>query len=205
MKLYLVRHAQSEANVRGELDTALPGPPLTELGAQQAGELAGRLAGEPVVAVYSSRATRARQTAEAVATARDLEVQVIDGVQEVAAGDMEGRADRSSIDAYLEVFGSWTRGELALRMPGGETGQQVRRRFRDAVAEIDAKHRQANPDGIAVLVCHGALMRLGSEWLADNVRPEVADKELLPNTAVVEMASTAEGGWHCVSWSGLVM
>lgn len=172
---------------------------------QQAADLAERLAGEPVAAVYASRATRAQQTAEAVATAQDLETQVIDGVQEIAAGDMEGRTDRPSIDAYLGVFGKWARGELAVRMPGGETGEQVRRRFRDAVTEIGAKHRQADPDMIAVLVCHGALMRAGSEWLADNVRPEVADKELLPNTAVIEMASTADDGWHCVSWSGLVM
>lgn len=172
---------------------------------QQAQGLAERLAAEPIVAVYSSRATRARQTAEVVATAGDLEVQVIDGVQEVAAGDVEGRTDRPSIDAYLEVFGRWARGELAVRMPGGETGEQVRRRFGDAVAEIGAKHRQAHPDGIVVLVCHGALMRMGSESLADNVRPEVADKELLPNTAVIDMESTTDGGWHCVSWSGLVM
>lgn len=205
MKLYLVRHAQSEANVQGALDTAPPGAPLTELGVQQAEDLAERMAGEPVAAIYSSRATRARQTAQAVATARDLEVQVIDGVQEIAAGEMEGRTDRPAIDTYLGVVGPWARGELGLRMPGGETGEQVRRRFLDAVSDIGVKHRQADPDGIVMLVCHGALMRLGSEWLADNVRPEVADKELLPNTAVIEMVSTAGGGWHCVSWSGLVM
>lgn len=205
MRLYLVRHAQSEANVRGALDTALPGPPLTELGVQQARDLAGRLGEERIVAVYASRAIRARQTAEAVAAARALEVQVVDGVQEIAAGDLEGRTDRPSIDTYLGVLGPWARGELAVQMPGGETGAQVRRRFRDAVTEIGDKHRQAHPDGTVALVCHGALMRLGSEWLADNVRPEIADKELLPNTAVIELESTTTGGWHCVSWSGLVM
>lgn len=205
MKLYLVRHGQSESNVRGALDTAPPGAPLTELGVEQARDLAGRLAGEGIVAVYASRATRARQTAAAVAAAQDLEVQVVDGVQEIAAGDLEGRTDRESIDSYLGVIGPWARGELGVRMPGGETGEQVRRRFHDAVTEIGDKHRQAHPDGAVALVCHGALMRLGSEWLADNVRPEVADKELLPNTAVIELESTAPGGWHCVSWSGLVM
>lgn len=203
MKLYLIRHAQSEGNVRGALDTALPGPPLTELGRQQAEALTQRLSGDPVVAVYASRAIRAQQTAGAVAAAADMEVQVIDGVQEVAAGDLEGRTDREAIETYLGTLGPWTRGELTRRMPGGETGEQVRARFLGAVEEVTAKHAEIHPDGIVVLVSHGGLMRLGGEWLADNIRPEIADKELLPNTAVVELESRAEGGWHCLRWADL--
>lgn len=203
MKLYLIRHAQSEGNVRRALDTALPGPPLTELGMEQAAAVARRLSGEPIVSVYASRAMRARQTAQAVAAAVDLEVQVIDGVHEVAAGDMEGRTDSEAIETYLGVLGPWTRGELTRRMPGGETGEQVRARFLGAVDELAAKHAETHPDGALALVSHGGLMRLGGEWLADNVPPEVADKELLSNTAIIELDSRPSGGWHCRRWADL--
>ena len=43
MKLLLIRHAESESNVRKVLDTALPGPPLTHLGHRQAAALATKI------------------------------------------------------------------------------------------------------------------------------------------------------------------
>src|SRR5699024_11940185 len=145
VRLYLVRHAQSESNVRGALDTAPPGAPLTELGTEQAAELGQRLAGAPIVAVYSSRATRAQQTAAAVARARELEVQVIDGVHEISAGELEDHTDSRSIETYQHVIGQWAGGALDVRMPGVETSREVRDRFLGAVQCLYAKpkHTQA--------------------------------------------------------------
>lgn len=205
MRLYLVRHAQSASNVRGALDTAPPGASLTELGEQQAADLGDRLADARLTAVYSSRATRAQQTAAAVAAGRELEVQVIDGVQEISAGDLEARTDRESIDVYQGVIGQWAGGELAVRMPGGESGVEARERFLDAVGELGAKHDQAPDDWGVVLVCHGALLRLGGEWLADNITPEITRRELLPNTAIIELERSSSGGWHCARWADLAL
>ncbi|WP_158888496.1 histidine phosphatase family protein [Amycolatopsis anabasis] len=201
MKLYLIRHAESTANVRKALDTALPGPPLTDLGQQQAAALANDLSGEPIVAVYASHATRARQTAAPLAAALATEVQLVEGVHEVGVGDLEGRTDRESMMAYVNVVHPWTRGDLSGSMPGGESGLQVRDRFVTAVAELRAKHEPADPDGVVALVSHGGVIRLGAEWLADNVRPEVADEGLIPNTGIVVLETTPDG-WHCVSWVG---
>ena len=202
MRLYLVRHAESTANVRKVLDTALPGPPLTDLGQLQAQALAERLGGEPIAAVYASRATRAQQTAAPLAAALTLEVQVIDGVQEVFVGDLEGRGDREALMAYAGTVHPWTRGDLAVSMPGGESGEQVRARYTAAVAELREKHEG---DEAIALVSHGGAIRLAAEWLADNVRPELADQGLIPNTGIVELDSRADGGWTCVSWAGTEM
>jgi broad specificity phosphatase PhoE len=79
----LARHGQTTANSQNILDTRLPGHPLTEAGHQQAADLAQRLADEPVVAVYASRALRARQTAQPVAARHQRTVQILDGVHEV--------------------------------------------------------------------------------------------------------------------------
>jgi probable phosphoglycerate mutase len=46
LRLLLVRHGQTESNVNVVLDSLPPGPPLTQLGRQQAAELAERLAAE---------------------------------------------------------------------------------------------------------------------------------------------------------------
>lgn len=202
MKLYLVRHAQSEANVRKIIDTALPGPPLTELGREQAQALAEKFAEEPIEAVYASRATRAQQTAAPLADALALEVQVIDGVQEVSVGDLEGRGDSEALRLYAETVRPWTQGDLSVSMPGGESGLQVRERYTTAIGELRAKHEQSAE--AIVVVSHGGAIRLGAEWLAGNVRPELADQGLLPNTGIVELETSGEG-WRCLSWAGLPM
>ncbi|GAB2980528.1 histidine phosphatase family protein [Amycolatopsis acidiphila] len=202
MKLYLVRHAESTANVRKVLDTALPGPPLTDLGQQQAQTLADRLSGEPIAAVYASRATRAQQTAAPLAAALTLEVQVIDGVHEVGVGELEGRGDVEALKTYAGTVHPWTRGDLAVAMPGGESGEQVRTRYLAAVADLRAKHED---DAAIALVSHGGAIRLAAEWLADNVRPELADQGLIPNTGLVELESVPGAGWHCLTWVGAEM
>lgn len=200
MRLLLIRHGQTEGNVRGALDTALPGPPLTELGRRQADDLAARLAGEPVVAVYASQAIRAQQTAAPLAARFSLDVQVVDGVHEVAAGDLEGATDHDSIRTYMDTVRRWTLGELTPSLPGGESGTSVRTRMLDAVGRLRAKHEQADPDGVVALVSHGGAIRLSAEWLAANVHADVANAALIPNTGLVELEARPDGQWHCLTW-----
>lgn len=205
MQLYLIRHAQSEANVGNILDTALPGPPLTDLGREQARTLARTLADEPVVAVYASHALRAQQTAAPLAGALALDVQPLEGIHEVGVGDLEGRGDPASIEAYLAVAREWTRGDLSVSMPGGESGYDVRTRYTTAIAEVRAKHEPSDPDGVVAIVSHGGAIRLNAEWLSDNVRPELADQGLIPNTGVVVLETLPGEGWTCLTWAGVPM
>jgi broad specificity phosphatase PhoE len=200
VRLLLIRHGQTDGNVRGALDTALPGPPLTELGQAQAVDLAARLAGEPVVAVYASQATRAQQTAAPLAERFGLDVQVVDGVHEVVAGDLEGATDHGSIRTYMDTVRRWTLGELTASLPGGESGTSVRTRMLDTVGRLRAKHEQVAPDGVVALVSHGGAIRLGAEWLAPNVHADVANAALIPNTGLVELDARPEGRWHCLTW-----
>jgi broad specificity phosphatase PhoE len=75
-RLVLARHGETSSNVAHRLDSRPPGAPLTERGHAQAAALAEVFAGQPVVAVLSSVAVRAQQTAAPVAAALGLEVQV---------------------------------------------------------------------------------------------------------------------------------
>lgn len=74
-RLLLIRHGQTTSNIRHALDTALPGAALTELGWSQAHAAGERLARErdseqdTPLALLSSQALRARQTAAGIATA----------------------------------------------------------------------------------------------------------------------------------------
>ncbi|HEY2697760.1 MAG TPA: histidine phosphatase family protein [Pseudonocardiaceae bacterium] len=197
LRLMLVRHGQTESNVRKALDSRPPGPPLNLVGQQQAAELAADLANEPVVAVYASVAVRAQQTAEPVAAKHGLEVQVVPGAQEVFVGDLECNTDEASVQKFFHVFSAWAEGDLSVPMPGGETGRQARDRFERVIADIRAEHRE----GVVVLVSHGGILRLVAPMLAANLTPDTTKFALLPNTGRIVLDDGP--AWRCVEWTGL--
>lgn len=198
LRLVLARHGESIANAEGILDTRLPGYPLTEKGHCQAAELAARLAGEPVVAVYTSRALRARQTARPIAARHGLAAQVFDGMHEVFVGDLEGRRGPDAHDRLHELYRIWYGGDLEAARPGGESAKQVLDRYLAGVAAIRSAHR----DGTAVLVSHGAATRLAVVALAANVPGSFATQRLLSNAATVLLQADGSG-WRCLRWDDI--
>ena len=198
LRLVLVRHGETTANAEGILDTRLPGHPLSEEGHRQAAELAQRLAGEPVVAVYASRALRAQQTARPIAARHGLAAQVLGGVHEAFIGDLEGCRAPDAHRRLHELYRTWHYGDLEAARPGGESGKQVLSRYLADVAAIRSAHR----DGTAVLVSHGAATRLAVVALAANVNGSFAAPRLLSNAATVLLQADGTG-WRCLRWDDI--
>lgn len=199
MRLILIRHGQTPSNVRRLLDTAMPGPALTDLGTEQAQALVPALAEERLEAIYSSTALRAQQTAQPLADERALELQVREGVREISAGELEMAGDLPSIKKYLKVVFSWLIGEPELRMPGGETGTEVLNRFDEVVKEVlDAGHSSA------AIISHGAMIRIWAASRAANADLQNPQKYDLSNTGVVILDyqnDDTERPWQLVSWT----
>lgn len=63
MRLILIRHGQTPSNVAFLLDTAVPGPGLTDLGEKQAAALPQTLADVDIDLLYVSTLTRTQLTA----------------------------------------------------------------------------------------------------------------------------------------------
>jgi broad specificity phosphatase PhoE len=198
LQLLLVRHGQTSANVARALDSKPPGAPLTDEGHAQAAAIAARLSTSPVVAVYASTAIRAQETATHIASPHGLPVAVVEGLQEVFAGDLEGLTGEDALRAFVGVYDQWTSDDLDARMPGGESGAEIKARYLAAVSSICARHA----DGLIVLVSHGGAIRLAAEWLADNVDGRVANIGILPNTGHVLLEADGDT-WHCLEWTGL--
>lgn len=190
LRLVLARHGQTDANLARALDSAPPGAPLNELGHAQAAALGGRLAAEPVTAVHASRAIRAQQTAAPVAVAHGLPVGVLDGVQEVFVGDLEGRSDGPARERFDLVYTAWGRGDLDARLPGGESANDLRARFLPALAQVTA-----GAAGTVVLVSHGAAIRLAAAALLG----DTAETRYVPNTGLVILREDP-GGWVLEHW-----
>ncbi|RYV50214.1 histidine phosphatase family protein [Pengzhenrongella frigida] len=197
MRLILVRHGQSPSNVQHLLDTAEPGPGLTDLGHAQAAALGPELAAELVDAVYASSLVRAQQTAGPLARALGLPIHIRAGIREISAGELEMRGDVTSVERYLSTVFAWPAGDLARRMPGGENGTEVLARFDAVVAEVAGAG-----DRTALMVSHGAAIRVWTAARARNIDVSFAATHTLTNTGVVILEGDPVRGWHVVSWTG---
>lgn len=193
-RLVLARHGQTASNVAHRLDSRPPGAPLTELGHAQALVLAESLAGTDVVAVLSSVAVRARQTATPVAAAHGLAVDVRVGLHETDAGDFEDRNDDAAHNGFGRVYGAWHTGDLDVPMPGADTGRQVLARVVPVLDSLRPRLAQ----GTVVVVSHGAAIRLVGAVLG-GVDGRFAVSTRLGNTETVVLEPVGSG-WRCLRW-----
>lgn len=204
MRLMLIRHGQTPANVLGQLDTARPGPGLTPLGERQAAMVPPALRDTGIAAIYASTLLRTQLTAEPLATGRSLDIQVLDGLQEIEAGSLEKHSDRTSVQRYLKAAFAWGSGDLDARMPGGPDGNAFFERFDSAIAAVadEAGSGSAVDLPTAAVFSHGAAIRVWTAARARNVPPAFAGIHELDNTGVVELTGSPEAGWTLVSWAG---
>ena len=196
MRLILIRHGQTASNVGGHLDTAVPGPGLTELGHEQAAVLPHALAGERIEAIYVSSQVRTHLTAAPLATALGLTPIVREGLREISAGDLEMRNDRDSVMTYLSVVRGWS-ADRSARMPGGENGHEVFERFDAVVREIAGSGVHT-----AAIVSHGGMLHCWVPAVALNVDAEFSAAHQITNTAVIVLNGTPADGWQVESWVG---
>ena len=193
MRLLLLRHGQTVANVNGALDTAVPGLELTELGRRQAGAAAWALADEGIEAIAVSTATRTGQTAAPLAEALGSTPAAYDGLREIAAGDFEMRHDQEALEGYLGTIGGWLEGDLGRPMPGGETGTEFLRRYDAAMARICSTASQT-----VLVVTHGAAIRA---WVTHRATGDHAPAhEPLHNTGCIRLEGSLEEGWSITAW-----
>ncbi|HZX68010.1 MAG TPA: histidine phosphatase family protein [Candidatus Elarobacter sp.] len=139
-ELHVVRHADAvpESDDAFTVYDDYEAHPLSPRGHAQAEALAERFAESGVTAVYASPVRRASETAEAIAGALGLRVQIEPGVTEItigAAGDAMTLRDRLAWLAMIAMRdGSWN------GIEGTEPSAQVRARMLAALDAIAARH-----------------------------------------------------------------
>jgi len=192
--LTLVRHAQSEGNASGLIDTSTPGPELTAKGWCQATGAAGQLSPNHYDGVYASSMIRTQQTATPTAQALGEPVDVLPGLREIEAGQYEGQPE-SNAQNYMAAPLQWLHGDRNAKIPGSLDGNEFEARFNDAVRQIYESGDQ-NP----VVFSHGAAIML---WVLMNVRnsdPSLLTGKPLPNIGHVIVKGNPSEGWTLTDW-----
>lgn len=196
--LHLVRHGQTTSNVLKRLDTALPGAGLTDFGARQATRYALERPQTSSPVLISSAAKRAQQTAELIGSVWTVQNRVLDGLYEVQVGDLEDEFSEDAHQVFATTVRSWFDGETSVRLPGGESLDDVYERYLPVVDDI-ADTFLSGPDATDVhLVSHGAAIRLIAARLV-GMPAEFSLKHHLQNTGSIELTRTPDG-WACLRW-----
>ncbi|MGZ4797958.1 MAG: histidine phosphatase family protein [Acidimicrobiia bacterium] len=154
MELVLVRHAEPIRIGPEESGGEAVDPELTRRGYDQAVRLGAWLGVEPVHHVVSSPLRRAVETAQPVADAHRLEVEVVDGLQEWDANadhyiPMEELREAKDDRWAAMVEGRW-------EDYGGENPERFRARIVPAIDGIIDAH----PGETVVVVCHGGVINV---------------------------------------------
>jgi probable phosphoglycerate mutase len=153
--ILLARHGETDDNrepirIQGSRDT-----PLNDAGRRQAAELAERIGGEGIQALYSSQLRRAYETAEIVGAHLALQPRVDPRFAEADRGELEGLRWRDVAASDPQLYAAWRAADDSFRFPGGESLREQLERVIAALADVRAAGELP-----ALVVCHGGTIRV---------------------------------------------
>ena len=174
MKVFLVRHGESEGNVIHEInDNPLRIVNLTEKGRAQAEAVSGIFRMTRFTHAYTSEFPRARQTAAILLRGHKLDLLI----------DARLNERRSGMDGYpVASFNDLVRDDpVHFRPERGESFLELMERQRSFLDEISTRH----PDGTALAVSHENPIVAAKALLADD--PEQVVRDSIANCGWVEL------------------
>ena len=136
MRLWLVRHGETEANVAGLYSGHAP-TPLTERGIAQAQTLGRLLRNVPVDNVLCSELERARHTTQLVLGDREVAVRNMPELNEMFFGDWEMRHHRDLAREDAENYAVWCNDWQNATPTNGEGFQAFSMRVERFIAQLD--------------------------------------------------------------------
>ena len=187
MKMYVLRHGESEANKNDE--HAGWGPvPLTELGRSQAAAAGRLLDGIAFDKVYVSDIVRTRQTAQEALLGYEFK---LDGrIREFNSGSLVGRkvaeCEASLGEPYLRA-----RREKDYTAYGGENAEMVQRRVDSFMKDMELEEA-AGTECIAVVSHEGAILSM----LYYVFQCRLPEKSVLIGNCSVTKLECVHGEWR---------
>ena len=146
--IMLIRHGETEWNkeeiFRGRADIE-----LNETGLKQAQLLAQYLAYQKIEAIYSSPLKRALKTSDMIAGYQDVKVDIASELIDFDYGEWQGLSHDAVRRRYDLLYKEWLKNPHLVKIPKGETLNDVRVRALRLVDRIISKHK-----GTVALVSH---------------------------------------------------
>ena len=139
-RIVLVRHGETDWNreqiFRGRADV-----PLNATGLKQARATGEALKRHRIEAIYSSPLSRAMETAKTIAAFHpEITVRGTEGFTDIDFGRWEGMFHKKVEKEYRDIYGRWRREPHTVKMPGGESLDDVKLRAMQELNRIITAH-----------------------------------------------------------------
>jgi alpha-ribazole phosphatase len=154
-RLLLVRHGDTKLNNAtrfwGKTDVE-----LSDDGIRQAEQLRDRLATQRLDTIYASEMSRARVTAEIIASKHSISIDTYAELNEIDFGQVEGLTYDEIIQLHPELAEVLNKWNPRPRFPGGENLDDLDRRVQKFLKSL--KNHQ--PEETILIVAHAGTLRL---------------------------------------------
>ena len=188
----LIRHAENDYVKNCRLAGRLPGVHLNEKGRAQVQTLVEKLAGAPLTAIYSSPLERALETAQPLASAVGLEVEVRPGLIELDVGEWQGKSWKGL--RRLKIWKTIQASPSRVRFPGGESFSEAQFRICQEIDQIASKHAAQE---LVACVSHGDPIKLAVAYYIG--LPLDSFQRLVVGPASITTLQIGEAGSHLLS------
>jgi probable phosphoglycerate mutase len=155
-KIYIIRHGQTDFNLRGIVQGSGVDSSLNAMGRAQAHAFFKKYGSVPFSKIYTSALKR---TSETVAEFIQLGIphESMTGLNEISWGSNEGQKITPEEDAYYHwMMKQWEDGNTSLRIQGGESPDEVALRQQPVIEKIF----QHGADETLLICMHGRAMRI---------------------------------------------
>lgn len=154
MEVYIIRHGETDYNLKGIVQGRGVNSSLNDTGQKQAAAFFERYREIPFDRVYISTLQRTRQSVERFISA-GIPHEAHDALDEIDWGIYEGIENAPEMhERYLSIIEQWRRGNLDLKIDGGESAADLRDRIGQFV-----KHLDEVPFSRVLVCSHGRSIR----------------------------------------------
>lgn len=155
-KIYLIRHGQTDFNLRGIVQGSGIDSSLNQTGIDQANAFYNSYKDYSFDKIYTSSLQRTIQTVDPF-LAKRLDHEVHPGLNEINWGNKEGTRITPEEDRYYQwLLKQWQEGKTTLPIEGGESPEDVARRQRPVLDLILSNTHESR-----ILICmHGRAIRV---------------------------------------------
>jgi broad specificity phosphatase PhoE len=155
-KIYLIRHGQTDYNLKNIVQGSGVDTDLNEKGRAQAEAFFNKYKHISFDKIYTSGLKRSKQSIEHFAS-QGIPVEALPGLNEISWGTKEGQKITASEDAYYHyMIRQWQLGNTALKIEKGESPEDVVLRMKPAVDHIMSQTSEKT-----ILICmHGRAIRI---------------------------------------------
>lgn len=150
MKVYYVRHGQTDWNLARRMQGGGTEKDLNETGLKQAEETRKELENVNYDIIIRSPMHRAEQTAEIINQGRNVPIIVDERMRERKLGELEGHPITDEMESRIWNY------ELNAPINGGESLHEFEKRILDFLEDIKQKYK----DKTVLIVAHGGVAKV---------------------------------------------